>query len=313
MNATLFASACLRDDDVVTAMETFAAVYARTPSPVSIPATRWSWLAEAEQFDAVGEYWATEVATEMRAWCEREALDDEIRWFDNPWIHPSIEDAPRHIQPMSGLGEGDFWSPDARIDQVADRVWVIDGVLRPDALAEVHASLSQSTIWRTPYVDRYCGAFLDRGLASRTFGHLIDDLRRHAPGIGLGYRVVQAWAFRCEATSPGIGVHADRSDMNINLWTTPDWHCRSAETSGLTIWPVRAPGGTPFETINGDVDWCRRFVARSGIEPIHIPYRANRAVVFDGSQFHASSGSDFEGGVDGRRINVTVLLRDRSS
>lgn len=312
MDALEFAYRCLRDDDITTAMETFAALHALATPPAMSMAARWSVLAEAEQFGAVGESWADAAAQHLRDWCQRAELDEHIRTVAGPWSSSAEVGQQRYVRPMELPADGPIWSPTARVEQRAERVWVIDGVLDEEVLAEVHASLSRSTIWRTPYAARYCGAFLETGLASRPLAQLVDTLRRHAPGVLPEHRVAQVWAFRCEPESPGLDVHADGSELNINLWTTPDRYCDAPEQSGLDVWPISAPQGTPFAKVNGDTAWSRRYVADAGVEPIRIPYRANRAVVFDASQFHASAGSVFAGGVEGRRINVTVLLRAAS-
>ena len=44
-----------------------------------------------------------------------------------------------------------------------------------------------------------------------------------------------------------------------------------------------------------------------GAKKVKIPYRANRAVVFDSSLFHESDGFRFKPGYENRRVNVTML------
>jgi hypothetical protein len=41
--------------------------------------------------------------------------------------------------------------------------------------------------------------------------------------------------------------------------------------------------------------------------PVRVPYRANRAVIFDSDLFHASDDPHFRDGYSNRRINVTIL------
>ena len=50
---------------------------------------------------------------------------------------------------------------------------------------------------------------------------------------------------------------------------------------------------------------------RSGAQPITIPYRCNRAVIFDSDLFHETDVISFAEGYENRRINVTLLYGRR--
>jgi hypothetical protein len=45
---------------------------------------------------------------------------------------------------------------------------------------------------------------------------------------------------------------------------------------------------------------------------VRVPYRANRAVIFDSDLFHASDRPHFREGYLNRRINITLLYGLRS-
>ena len=57
----------------------------------------------------------------------------------------------------------------------------------------------------------------------------------------------------------------------------------------------------------------RQFLDDAGARPITIPYKANRAVIFDSDLFHKTDRIDFKDGYLNRRINVTLLYGRRSS
>ncbi len=42
-----------------------------------------------------------------------------------------------------------------------------------------------------------------------------------------------------------------------------------------------------------------------------IPYRYNRAIIFDSDLFHTTPALRFRSGYENRRINVTLLYGDR--
>lgn len=79
------------------------------------------------------------------------------------------------------------------------------------------------------------------------------------------------------------------------------------------IWDVAAPLDWALDKFNNDNGAIRDFLARNGSRPIRVPYRANRAVIFDSDLFHQTDTIRFKDGYRNRRINVTQLfgLRDR--
>ena len=50
---------------------------------------------------------------------------------------------------------------------------------------------------------------------------------------------------------------------------------------------------------------------RDGAKPITVPYRANRAVIFDSNLFHKTDEIRFADGYENRRINITMLYGRR--
>ena len=58
---------------------------------------------------------------------------------------------------------------------------------------------------------------------------------------------------------------------------------------------------------NTDEQAMRDFLATSGAKPITVPYRANRAVIFDSDLLHETDRFRFRPGYENRRINITYL------
>ena len=57
----------------------------------------------------------------------------------------------------------------------------------------------------------------------------------------------------------------------------------------------------------------RDHLAASGARAVTVPYRANRAVLFDSDLFHATDSVRFSPGYENRRINVTLLYGQRAA
>ncbi len=79
------------------------------------------------------------------------------------------------------------------------------------------------------------------------------------------------------------------------------------------IWDVAAPQDWDFRQYNGDTEASRDFLRRSGAKSVTVPYRANRAVIFDSDLFHETDKIAFKEGYLNRRINVTLLYGRRTS
>jgi len=114
----------------------------------------------------------------------------------------------------------------------------------------------------------------------------------------------------------GIGVHADQALVNINIWLTPDSANLDPTSGGLVVYD-KAPDpaevfGQAFDLWNNflfaeqRLEWLRE----NGAANVTVPYRANRAVMFDSKRLHATDRYDFKTGYENRRINLTLLFGD---
>ena len=99
--------------------------------------------------------------------------------------------------------------------------------------------------------------------------------------------------------------------MNVNFWIAPDDANRDPQSGGLVIWDKAAPLEWNFAKFNSDENAAYEFLAQSGAKPITVPYRANRAVIFDSNLFHKTDKIDFALGYENRRINITMLYGRR--
>jgi hypothetical protein len=114
------------------------------------------------------------------------------------------------------------------------------------------------------------------------------------------------------ATLKGIGIHADEAAVNVNFWITPDAGCLNPDTGGMVVWDKAAPMAWDFTKANADEAAAYDFLEKAGAKSITIPYRDNRAVIFDSNLFHRTGDIEFAPGYLNRRINVTMLYGRRA-
>ncbi len=192
------------------------------------------------------------------------------------------------------------------------QIVIIDNLLTPEALGALRRFCWGSTIWRRPHANGYLGAMPEYGFACPLLAQIADELRETFPAIFGAHGLVQLWGFKYDSTLRGINMHADQAVVNVNFWITPDEANRNPENGGLVIWDKSAPLDWEFSRYNSDEGAARQFLAQAGARPVTVPYRANRAVIFDSDLFHETDTIEFRDGYLNRRINVTMLYGRRN-
>lgn len=224
-----------------------------------------------------------------------------------------------HIRPTPRLSQSainpqlDPSIIETRYRSTKPEVMFVDDVLTPEALAALRAFCLESTIWKRDYQNGYIGTFLANGFASPLLLQLAEELRTRFPNIFQDHRLQQAWAFKHDSTRRGLNIHADAAAVNVNFWITPDEANRNPESGGLVVWDKEAPDDWDFAEYNNDRNKhkIQEFLEKQGANPITIPHRQNRAVIFNSNLFHETDVIEFHDAYESRRINVTLLYGHR--
>jgi Flp pilus assembly protein TadD len=196
---------------------------------------------------------------------------------------------------------------------VRPQIIVIDNLLTAEALEKLRRFCLDSTVWRKVYDGGYLGAFPEHGFAPPLLAQIAEELRAVYPAIIEDYPLLHFWAFKYDSSLRGIKKHADFAAVNVNFWITPDEANLDPERGGLVVWDVAAPLDWDFARYNAAEEDIASFLARENAKPVTIPYRANRAVIFDSDLFHETDIIRFKPGYQNRRINVTLLFGRRQT
>jgi hypothetical protein len=203
----------------------------------------------------------------------------------------------------------------ARWESSSPQIAVIDNLLTEDALEGLRRYALRSTMWQKPYPNGYLGAMPEHGFACPLLAQIADELRSAYPAIVGEHPLLRWWGYKYDSRRDGIDVHADFAAVNVNFWITPDEANLEPESGGMIVWDQPAPLDWTFAQYNapdaGQV--IREFLSRAGARSVTIPYRANRAVLFDSDLFHQTDRIVFKEGYSNRRINVTLLYGRRES
>lgn len=185
----------------------------------------------------------------------------------------------------------------------------IDHFLAPDALVALRRYCLESKVWLTEYRGKYLGAFANQGFISPLHVQIGREMRERMPQVFRDNPVNQLWGFKYDAKlGTGIGVHADFAAVNLNFWITPDEYNLAPEAGGLKVYHVPAPRDWNFYQYNNDVSRIYGFLKEHRSDCLTVPYRCNRAVLFNSALFHETDRIDFVDRYDARRINVTYLF-----
>jgi len=187
------------------------------------------------------------------------------------------------------------------------KIVVIDDFLTNEALDGLRRFCWGSTVWRRVHKGGYLGASPELGFACPLLFQIADELRRSYPTVFASHPLELRWAFKYDSQLPGIEVHADFAAINVNFWITPDDANLDPQSGGIVIWDKAAPLDWDFAKYNAATDLAREFLAHAGARSVTVPYRSNRAVIFDSNLFHETDRIVFKEGYLNRRINITLL------
>lgn len=233
-----------------------------------------------------------------------------IQHVYNKLVHVPV--TPRFRRALSST-----WDAAAVERQYLDNppgVVYMDDFLAREALVALRRFCLESTVWSgNRYAHGRLGAFFQDGFNCPLLLQIGEELREALPRvIGDRYPLRQLWGFKCGPELPSDATtHADFAAVNVNFWLTPDGANLDHEFGGLVVYDVDAPLSWTFDTYNGRTDIIRPFLEGRRAQAITIPYRENRAVIFNSDLFHGTDRVRFRPGYENLRINVTMLYGER--
>ena len=224
---------------------------------------------------------------------------------DPPYVKVSEERLPAYLNPDVDYG---------LIQQAlaaGERVQIIDDFLTSEALDQLRKFCLESTVWRHPYQFGYVGAFPQHGFASVSLFAVAEEFLSAMGESMADFQLAAWWAFVYDAQLPGTDIHGDDADYSLNVWITPDSANLDPDSGGLVMWDELAPSEWSYDDYNSGGDKVRRYLEEQNAESTVIPYRSNRAVLFEGHLFHKTDDFTFKPGYENRRRSVTILFRRR--
>jgi hypothetical protein len=181
-------------------------------------------------------------------------------------------------------------------------VMPLDDIFTDNAISAIHSDVLRCHEWEPPG-----GAAMrwNRPQAP-SFQRAGTELSMALQPIVQGMKIISYWLIAA-ARGPGIRMHADNATYSINIWLTPASNAESMNADGMVFYNVNRPDRMSYKSFSSH-DYCEYYVRdRSGVPEKRIPYRFNRAVIFDSRVMHRSEEVTFadSGSVLSRRLNLT--------
>jgi tetratricopeptide (TPR) repeat protein len=188
-------------------------------------------------------------------------------------------------------------------------ILVIDNFLSSNALKELQYFCRNANIFKYSYPSGYVAAFLSKGLSNQFILKLSEDLRLTYKNIFKELRLTQAWIFKYDSKKKGTNIHADQATVNVNFWITPEIGNQDKSKGGLKIWNKLPPKESSFDSYNSldSSPGILKMLNDNNISNKVIPYKENRAVIFNSQLYHATDDFSFEESYENMRINITFL------
>ena len=193
---------------------------------------------------------------------------------------------------------------------------VIDDFLTDEALQSLSRFCQDSTIWAgNRYAHGRLSSLFFTGFNAPLVLQIAEEIRAALPLlIGARHPLRQTWAFKNTEVLPGnCSIHADFAAVNVNFWITPDDANLHPDSGGMVVYDLEAPLSWSFGQYNERPDLIGELIARHRPRAIRIPYRQNRAIIFNSDLFHGTEAVCFRPDYLSHRINVTMLYGDRRS
>jgi tetratricopeptide (TPR) repeat protein len=205
--------------------------------------------------------------------------------------------------------ENDWHALEAQYLSGTPEIVVIDNLLTQPALLALRQFCLASSVWRTEYDNHYLGAVVEDGFVNPLLSRIAEEFREKMPRIFSGHPLEGLWGFKYDSKmGRGINAHADFARINLNFWVTPDEANLNPASGGLVVYDVPAPKSWSHQEYNKDVRRIYEFLAARKAGKRVIPYRCNRAVLFNSNLFHETDAIHFKDGYENRRINITYLF-----
>lgn len=187
---------------------------------------------------------------------------------------------------------------------------VLDDFLTMSALNEIKEMLVNDGNWARK--NWQVNQLFNREPPLPRLQKLLSELGELAPSILGDFELVKHWAVACHENE-GLHVHSDNASIAVNFWITDDCYNLDDTTGGMLLYKLKRTDQMRVHEFNA-MPWSGKYFDDQAPELLtKIPYRRNRAVIFDAKIFHSTDVVNFKSEtLESVRIGVTMALDEPS-
>lgn len=181
---------------------------------------------------------------------------------------------------------------------------IIDDLLTEGECAELHKGLLGSAMWRKKNpISKHLYNSKPKCVTGSSLLSKVQEVIGRKSNEKL--ILVDYWALLYSKNSDG-NMHADFGQITLTYWLTPEIYNLNKESGGLLIYDVRRPNNLSANQYLNAGKESESYVLERASSHVVIPYRHNRAVLFDSSFFHKTHSPSFDiTNPAGMRMNLT--------
>lgn len=189
------------------------------------------------------------------------------------------------------------------IKPISDKIFLVDNILNEHVIGYLRLRMEFTNTFDDYYKDYQAINYLP----GKDF--VTDSLEKEMSAKFKLNNFQRAWSFIYNNFSNGVQFHADPSNINVNIWLTPEESIEDFSKNGLLICNKKPPKNWSREQWNGNKDGCiDKFLQEEKAEILKINYRYNRGIFFDGSLFHKTDSVKTKNESFNRRVSYTMLF-----
>lgn len=185
---------------------------------------------------------------------------------------------------------------------------IIDNILTPEICTLVRERILNNWGWQ--YMNWQAKELFIRDFELPEAAMIATEIKERLPNLLGKLELVQHIAFWHQKNA-GLYAHSDTGAVSLNIWLTPDEFNLDPKTGGLILYDVKRTDNMNIHEFNAAPYSTDYFRANTRGGQVKIPYRYNRATLFDARTFHASDRITFlNNGSESTRINFALLFDD---
>lgn len=210
-------------------------------------------------------------------------------------------------------------------------VVIIDNILSDNTIQLLRKIIKENAIFFDYKFPNLFKSRMDDGLHQQIFGQIANELQKKMPKL-LSIPLKEWWIYKSiyKPQQLSLGIHTDSGLVQVNFWITEENYNLNKQSGGLIIyktqcedndessldWDINVANGKCFiidENGRSIEPKKHELLKNNNYDSIKIPYKENRAIIFNSSLFHTtdSKNINFANDYSGFRANLTYTFGDR--